>query len=54
MRQKFWGIVHNLIAHPLLIFETSWGDRFHDWTAEKAWPAGDENPQHIEEDGETP
>ncbi|MDB5200563.1 MAG: hypothetical protein JWO92_2526 [Chitinophagaceae bacterium] len=33
--KKIWSIIHNLIAHPLLIFGTKWADRFHDWTADK-------------------
>lgn len=33
--KKFWEIVHNLIAHPLLITGFKWADRFHDWTANK-------------------
>ena len=36
--QKFWRIIHNAVAHPLLAFEGEWAERFHDWTAEKAWP----------------
>jgi hypothetical protein len=32
---KFWYIVHNIIAHPLLIFNTKWAEKFHDWTANK-------------------
>lgn len=35
IKNKFWFIVHNLIAHPLLITGKKWADRFHDWTAEK-------------------
>lgn len=31
----FWSIVHNLIAHPLLITRARWADRFHDWTADR-------------------
>lgn len=39
MKQRLWSIVHNMIAHPLLeILPTKLGDRFHDWTAKKAWP----------------
>jgi hypothetical protein len=30
-----WSFIHNVIAHPLLVFKTKWADRFHDWTAEK-------------------
>lgn len=33
--RKFWSIVHNLIAHPLLITGATWADKFHDWTADK-------------------
>lgn len=32
---KFWYIIHNMLAHPLLITGTKWADRFHDWTANK-------------------
>ena len=39
MRQTFWQIVHNVVAHPLLVTGTEWAADFHDWTAEKAWPA---------------
>lgn len=35
--QFFWDIIHNVIAHPLLIFRTRWSERFHDWTAKKAY-----------------
>jgi len=35
-----WRFVHNLLAHPLLALtlESSLAVRFHDWTANKAWP----------------
>lgn len=33
--KTFWYIVHNMLAHPLLIFSWKWTDRFHDWTAER-------------------
>lgn len=35
MRKKFWYIVHNVIAHPLLVLGFKWTDRFHDWTFDK-------------------
>lgn len=35
MKKKFWLIVHNCIAHPLLCFNKRWAERFHDWTADK-------------------
>jgi len=36
--KNFWGIVHNAIAHPLMATGSAWSYRFHDWTANKAWP----------------
>ena len=32
---RFWFIVHNLIAHPLLLTGAGWAGRFHDWTADR-------------------
>jgi len=32
---RFWYLVHNLIAHPLLVTGWAWAERFHDWTAER-------------------
>lgn len=34
-----WAIIHDLIAHPLmvLLFYSSWGRGFHDYTSQKAW-----------------
>lgn len=32
---RFWYIVHNLIAHPLLLTGAGWAERFHDWTADR-------------------
>lgn len=48
---RFWFIVHNAVAHPLLCIEVAadisaaverrlriasgWAGRFHDWTAER-------------------
>ena len=35
--KKFWGVIHNLIAHPLMVFLPEHpGTQFHDWTAQKA------------------
>lgn len=28
-----WWVVHNAIAHPLLVTHTRWASLFHDWTA---------------------
>lgn len=50
-RYKFWAVIHNLIAHPLLIIsdaEESWPSRFHDWTADKMWEA---NREDMAEEG---
>lgn len=35
MKYKFWNILHNLIAHPLLITGAKFADTFHNWTAQK-------------------
>lgn len=36
--QRFWQFVHNVVAHPLMeVLPTRVGDRFHDWTAQKAF-----------------
>jgi predicted DCC family thiol-disulfide oxidoreductase YuxK len=32
-----WRLVHNLIAHPLLAIYRPWGERLHEWTAEKMY-----------------
>lgn len=47
---KFWEIIHNGIAHPLLIIgfysrPVVW---FHDWTSYRAWPEGYEAPPRSE------
>ena len=45
MRVPSWfgNVIHNCIAHPLMPFlPRAWGDRFHDWTIKKFWPAVDE------------
>lgn len=48
-RQLFWQWVHNVVAHGLegwiVLFtlgrkEPEWLNRFHDWTAGKAWDEG--------------
>lgn len=31
----FWIAIHNLIAHPLLITNTKWANKFHNWTGNK-------------------
>lgn len=36
---KFWHVVHNVIAHPLMVvLPEKWGTAFHDWTAGRAYP----------------
>ena len=35
MRKKLWFIIHNLVAHPLLITGSDWAETFHDFTAER-------------------
>ncbi len=35
LKKKFWYLIHNLISHPLLCFNTKWSGDFHDWTANK-------------------
>ena len=38
MSARFWQIVHNVIAHPLLeILPTRVGTWLHDETARRAW-----------------
>lgn len=49
MKYKFWSIVHNAIAHPLLCFndaKSSIPGRFHDWTANKM---AKHEPKPVEE-----
>lgn len=33
--RRFWFVVHNCVAHPLLVTDKEWAVTFHDWTAEK-------------------
>jgi len=37
---KFWAILHDLIAHPLMAvsFYSKISIRFHNYTSSKAWP----------------
>lgn len=35
IKRKFWFIIHNVVAHPMLVTGKKWANRFHDWTAEK-------------------
>lgn len=38
--RRFWALVHDGIAHPLMAFSlfAAWSVRFHDWTSHRAWP----------------
>lgn len=45
LKLRVWQFVHNVIAHPVegivVLFTRhcpTWVDRFHEWTARKAWP----------------
>tara|TARA_R110002110_G_scaffold121824_5_gene297768 strand:+ start:804 stop:1085 length:282 start_codon:yes stop_codon:yes gene_type:complete len=46
IHSRFWNIVHNLIAHPMIAIYRPWGEKLHNWTAEKMY-AG---PQNLEEE----
>jgi hypothetical protein len=49
MLTKYWEMVHNAVAHPLLVVPcraTTW---FHDWTADKAWPPEPQSVDHSYE-----
>ena len=36
--RRVWGIVHNVVAHPLLeVLPEKAGSAFHDWTARRAY-----------------
>jgi hypothetical protein len=39
-KQLFWEGVHQCLAHPLMFlsFRSKWSERFHHYTADKAWP----------------
>jgi|AntRauTorcE11897_2_1112592.scaffolds.fasta_scaffold73000_2 hypothetical protein len=32
---KLWFIIHNCVAHPLLVTEKDWAVEFHNWTADR-------------------
>lgn len=44
---KFWQIVHHVAAHSLLALSNGrlWAWRFHDWTAQRAWPNEPSTPE---------
>lgn len=37
---KLWEFIHNVVAHPFMGFtgNSKWSEKFHHWTAEKAFP----------------
>ena len=35
LRKRGWRAVHNIVAHPMLEVCPLWGERLHDWTAER-------------------
>jgi hypothetical protein len=35
IERRWWWIVHNVVAHPLLILWPRIGVRLHDWTGKK-------------------
>jgi hypothetical protein len=37
IHSPFWNFIHNLIAHPLIAIYRPWGERLHNWTAEKMY-----------------
>ena len=39
MKSKIFSIMHNVVAHPVvgLFPVATWAQRFHDWTARRAW-----------------
>lgn len=40
MRSRLWIFLHHVLAHPLmLVLPCGWGNAFHDWTADRAWPS---------------
>lgn len=45
-----WAIVHDLIAHPLMVLTGySWTSlRFHDATSQRAWPRDNRTPRPFE------
>ena len=34
---RWWRAAHNLLAHPLLTVYRPWGEKLHDYTAEKMY-----------------
>lgn len=39
---QFWRFVHNTVAHPMLAIYRPWGQKLHEWTAEKMYEKTDE------------
>lgn len=34
-RRRWFTVIHNLVAHPLMVTGQSWSIRFHDWTSKQ-------------------
>lgn len=45
-----WYIIHNAVAHPLLIFPFRWAGQFHDWTASKMGDVDDVVDDAVDSD----
>jgi len=43
----FWRAIHNLFAHPMLAIYRPWGERLHEWTAEKMYRQRGDKPPII-------
>lgn len=37
----FWRFAHNVVAHPMLAFYRPWGEKLHEWTANKMYEPRD-------------
>ncbi len=37
IHSPFWNKIHNLFAHPMIAIYRPWGERLHNWTAEKMY-----------------
>jgi hypothetical protein len=43
----FWRAAHNLIAHPLLAIYRPWGDKLHEYTADKMYEPNDKYTEVV-------
>lgn len=49
IHSRFWNVIHNVFAHPMLSIYRPWGKLLHEWTGEKMYKGG---PQSTQEDSE--